>query len=830
MGRIKGKGFVSPMWLIILLSYFLTVPLSLQAQTEMGNAWFDVQEWFFVDDANKSPIIEGYVANMPHVSSGAFSDHDWNIDVKPSQGYEWSLRNNQGLSNADGLIEMELENGALHLTTMPDPLDFASIFPIGTKVKAHGWWVQDCAHDCKTELHPFISLLGGSYDHFAFLVGQDISTRFDVVSDLTESLNITGNFGSNDHSSDIVKNGSFSRQLGGTTGILREEALVDFYSDPFYSIYRTKAIAELSFGKVKLTCQLKPPIGNLLGVPTGFVPFYLGTFDRSSGGLLIEDVNYAVETLPSGNQKVKADVKVRLSGPDRPILYSKWRYDRSDPSVANTTTEQELTGQKHEITFQLIYSPALGLTETSWGLQVVGSTRDKDWTPSDEGLLGPRQRAFVFDWRNYYLDPSNLSTSSKEIYSEVTRRDNQGNENKRKCISGYDINANTYVIPGVRSQIVWSVKQIKDASGNPIPSASEQVLALGQPTSVGGSTFVTDNAGAHMTISFGDSGWNDGGILDKIQHAWVPNNVSQVIVSAKLETALGETITNPLWVSQPTCCSNGTCPPLPGTNRSFAVVKALPDWHIGEFDPIERVIVVMVEANRRGLIERLEEPGAHTPLMPVLPIQWTKDTFKEGLPRLGHPEGWYESLPKVGQKLADAYLKAVFREVLSGEEREILAAARQAGQSLPAFKIRPEAQRLKFAPRMMNAEISTEELLMSSLPSRLYPGMKIDLRDVQFKPNSEILTTNSLAVLNRLADSLGKTPKATIEITVHSDTRPDALPFTQRRAEAIRNYLTNLGINKERIIVSGAGESVPLFDNSTELGRIQNQRVDLIVR
>jgi outer membrane protein OmpA-like peptidoglycan-associated protein len=52
--------------------------------------------------------------------------------------------------------------------------------------------------------------------------------------------------------------------------------------------------------------------------------------------------------------------------------------------------------------------------------------------------------------------------------------------------------------------------------------------------------------------------------------------------------------------------------------------------------------------------------------------------------------------------------------------------------------------------------------------------------------------------------------------------------LSQRRADAVRNYLISQGIPADRLTAKGYGESQPTADNSTREGRVQNRRVELV--
>jgi len=55
--------------------------------------------------------------------------------------------------------------------------------------------------------------------------------------------------------------------------------------------------------------------------------------------------------------------------------------------------------------------------------------------------------------------------------------------------------------------------------------------------------------------------------------------------------------------------------------------------------------------------------------------------------------------------------------------------------------------------------------------------------------------------------------------------------LSERRAEAVRAYLlANMGIDAERVVARGYGESRPIANNESETGRAKNRRIDVTVR
>ena len=72
---------------------------------------------------------------------------------------------------------------------------------------------------------------------------------------------------------------------------------------------------------------------------------------------------------------------------------------------------------------------------------------------------------------------------------------------------------------------------------------------------------------------------------------------------------------------------------------------------------------------------------------------------------------------------------------------------------------------------------------------------------------------------------------ALIRIEGHTDSIGDPgynLRLSQRRAQAVMNFLTKYGVSQTRLSFTGKGDTEPVADNATEKGRKQNRRVDFV--
>ena len=87
----------------------------------------------------------------------------------------------------------------------------------------------------------------------------------------------------------------------------------------------------------------------------------------------------------------------------------------------------------------------------------------------------------------------------------------------------------------------------------------------------------------------------------------------------------------------------------------------------------------------------------------------------------------------------------------------------------------------------------------------------------------------------KLDDLVSKMSGVNLEVIIavgHTDSvGTDAYnqKLSVRRAEAVKNYLTGKGIEKNRVYTEGKGEKQPVADNKTSEGRAKNRRVEIEV-
>lgn len=87
-------------------------------------------------------------------------------------------------------------------------------------------------------------------------------------------------------------------------------------------------------------------------------------------------------------------------------------------------------------------------------------------------------------------------------------------------------------------------------------------------------------------------------------------------------------------------------------------------------------------------------------------------------------------------------------------------------------------------------------------------------------------------VLSRLSQSIQQYPDTIVQIEGHTDSTGAASfnqTLSENRAEAVRSYMTQRGVESNRLIAVGYGASRPVADNGTQQGRAQNRRVEVLI-
>ena len=103
---------------------------------------------------------------------------------------------------------------------------------------------------------------------------------------------------------------------------------------------------------------------------------------------------------------------------------------------------------------------------------------------------------------------------------------------------------------------------------------------------------------------------------------------------------------------------------------------------------------------------------------------------------------------------------------------------------------------------------------------------------IQFESGGDRITLESVPTLDRLADFLGFESAIRVQIIGHTDSIgsvPYNMQLSLDRAESVKGFMVDRGIDEERMSTDGKGPLLPIDPNRTEEGRARNRRVQVVV-
>jgi outer membrane protein OmpA-like peptidoglycan-associated protein len=111
-------------------------------------------------------------------------------------------------------------------------------------------------------------------------------------------------------------------------------------------------------------------------------------------------------------------------------------------------------------------------------------------------------------------------------------------------------------------------------------------------------------------------------------------------------------------------------------------------------------------------------------------------------------------------------------------------------------------------------------------------GLIVSMPDVLFAFNQHTLKPEARERLARISGIVLAYPDLKLEIDGYTDAIGSDdynQTLSDKRAEAVRDYLVNSGVSMNNVVARGLGKSDPVADNSTAAGRQLNRRVEMIV-
>lgn len=101
-----------------------------------------------------------------------------------------------------------------------------------------------------------------------------------------------------------------------------------------------------------------------------------------------------------------------------------------------------------------------------------------------------------------------------------------------------------------------------------------------------------------------------------------------------------------------------------------------------------------------------------------------------------------------------------------------------------------------------------------------------------FDSNSTVVKAGFHPTLNKISEVVNKYGKTTITIEGHTDSQGSDQTnqvLSEKRAEAVADYLQSRKVAHQRLTALGRGEKEPVADNMVEAGRQRNRRVEILL-
>jgi outer membrane protein OmpA-like peptidoglycan-associated protein len=194
-----------------------------------------------------------------------------------------------------------------------------------------------------------------------------------------------------------------------------------------------------------------------------------------------------------------------------------------------------------------------------------------------------------------------------------------------------------------------------------------------------------------------------------------------------------------------------------------------------------------------------------------------------------------EMLARKEQERADAAYKA------SLEHRALEGAAQSSQYAQQLTYTQQELQQNAAALEERERKLKEAELAAQQAKQELQKmeslreeqgRLIISMSGVLFETGGDKLSDVAQRRLDTVANALGAYPDRAIVVEGHTDAQgrdETNQALSQKRADAVREYLERRGIQPERIRSVGRGESNPIASNDTAEGRASNRRVEIVV-
>jgi len=434
-------------------------------------------------------------------------------------------------------------------------------------------------------------------------------------------------------------------------------------------------------------------------------------------------------------------------------------------------------------------------------------------TPPLESDLAARSAAALKD---SLLDKTRITVAGRDVtfaadaFSEDGRR---GAVASVAAVPGVRlVNDETQLVPEAKP-FVWSaerdVVRVTLGGSAPLPATKGRLLEAARAT-LGGVEVVDQ-----MNLSRGAPPRFDNAALLMLDQIWKLKDGKITISDAKVSLA-------------------GMARELGGREAIAAALKNLPEGFSVAANEIKAPPYIFQAykdpvAVTLTLTGYVPDNNAHAALVAAAGRKFFNEKVVDNIKAsLGAPSGFANAVvPALGalSRLSTGTLVVSDREVKLSGDAFYDAAASQIRAGLKDF---PQGWQFKADISVKPASAPVDGTVCQQLFSGLLAKGKI-----RFDSGRATIDPDSAGLLDRLIETALRCPSANIEIAGHTDADGEDgfnQALSEKRAQAVTDFLVKAGLAAERFTAMGYGSTQPVASNDTDEGKAQNRRIDFVVR